>query len=167
MKCRLQDGGHFSRPSVLMLWNQQPVTDHYAVGSTGLNFGKHYNDITMSVMTSQITGIPIVYLTICSGGHQRKHQAPRHWPLWGKSTGEFPSCRASNAGKVSYDGVIMVFGKVLFVPLRYTYVYLIYVPQLLNDCIHVCRWQWNIGWYPSYLFCHQDMFTIFFQMDST
>ena len=34
----------------------------------------HYNDVIMSTMTSQITGISIVYSTVCSGAHQRKHQ---------------------------------------------------------------------------------------------
>ena len=28
-------------------------------------------------------------------------KAPRHWPLWGEFTGEFPAQRASNAEKVS------------------------------------------------------------------
>ena len=34
----------------------------------------HYSDI-MRVMASQITGITIVYSTICSGADQRKHQS--------------------------------------------------------------------------------------------
>ena len=28
-------------------------------------------------------------------------KAPRHWPLWGELTGEFPAQRASNAENVS------------------------------------------------------------------
>ena len=35
----------------------------------------HYSDIIMSMMASQITGISIVYSTICSGTDQRKHQS--------------------------------------------------------------------------------------------
>ena len=36
---------------------------------------KHYRDIIMSMMESQITGASIVYLTVCSGTDQRKHQS--------------------------------------------------------------------------------------------
>ena len=35
----------------------------------------NYSDITMNSMASQITGISIVYSTICSGADQRKHQS--------------------------------------------------------------------------------------------
>ena len=35
----------------------------------------HYSDVTMSVMASQITCVSIVYLTVCSGADQRKHQS--------------------------------------------------------------------------------------------
>ena len=35
----------------------------------------HYNDVIMSAMTSQITGVSIVHLTVCSGADQRKHQS--------------------------------------------------------------------------------------------
>ena len=34
----------------------------------------HYSDIIMSTMASQITGVSIVYSTVCSGATQRKHQ---------------------------------------------------------------------------------------------
>ena len=35
---------------------------------------QHYTDIIMSAMAYQITGVMIVYSTICSGADQRKHQ---------------------------------------------------------------------------------------------
>ena len=35
----------------------------------------HYSDIIMSAMASQITGVSIVYATVCSGADQRKHQS--------------------------------------------------------------------------------------------
>ena len=35
---------------------------------------RHYSDVIMSVMVSQITGVSIVYSTICSGTDQRNHQ---------------------------------------------------------------------------------------------
>ena len=35
----------------------------------------HYSDVIMRAMASQITGILMVYLTICSGADKRKHQS--------------------------------------------------------------------------------------------
>ena len=48
----------------------------------------HHSDIIMSAMASQMTGVLIVCSTVCSGADQKKYQAPRHWPLWGESTGD-------------------------------------------------------------------------------
>ena len=42
----------------------------------------HYNDVIMRAMASQITSLAIVYSTASSSTDERKHQAPRHWPLW-------------------------------------------------------------------------------------
>ena len=36
---------------------------------------KHYDDVTMSLMASQITSLTIVYSTVYSGADQRKHQS--------------------------------------------------------------------------------------------
>ena len=38
-------------------------------------FNRHYNDVIMSVMASQITSLTIVYPTVYSGADQRKHQS--------------------------------------------------------------------------------------------
>ena len=46
----------------------------------------HYSDVIMIAIAYQITWI--VCSAICSGADQRKYQAPRHWPLWGYSTGD-------------------------------------------------------------------------------
>ena len=71
----------------------------------------HYSDVMMIVMASQITGVLIVYSTVCSGADQRKYQSsaslafvkgihrsqvnsPHKWPVTGKI---FP-----------FDDVIMV-----------------------------------------------------------
>ena len=35
----------------------------------------HHSDVIMSAMASQITGVSIVFLTVCSGTDQRKHQS--------------------------------------------------------------------------------------------
>ena len=43
----------------------------------------HYNDVTMSVIASEITSLTIVYSTVYSGADQRKHQNQCHWPLCG------------------------------------------------------------------------------------
>ena len=48
---------------------------------------KHYNDVRMTAMASQITSLTVVYSTVYSDADQRKHQAPRHWPLCGEFTG--------------------------------------------------------------------------------
>ena len=59
----------------------------------------------MSAIISQITGVGIIYSSVCSGADQRKHQSSaslailrgiHRWPV----TGEFPTQRASNAGNV-------------------------------------------------------------------
>ena len=36
---------------------------------------RHYTDVIMSAMTSEITSVSIVYSTVCSGADQRKHQS--------------------------------------------------------------------------------------------
>ena len=52
-------------------------------------FSFHYYDVIMSAMASQITSLAIVYLTLHSGAHQRKHQSSqRHWPLSVEFTGD-------------------------------------------------------------------------------
>ena len=62
---------------------------------------RHYNDLIMGAMTSQITSLTIVYSTVYSGADQRKHQssASQHSLSDGNSpgTGEFPAQRVSNA----------------------------------------------------------------------
>ena len=44
-------------------------------------FALHCNDVTMCVMTSQITSNSTVYSTICSGQHQRNTEALPYWPF--------------------------------------------------------------------------------------
>ena len=65
----------------------------------------HYSDVIMSVMASQITGVSMVYFTVCLGADQRKYQSPAALVLCeGNSpvTGEFPSQRASDAEDVFF-----------------------------------------------------------------
>ena len=49
---------------------------------------KHYDDVIMTMLASQITSLTVVYSIVYSGVNQRKHQTPRHWPLCGKFTGD-------------------------------------------------------------------------------
>ena len=58
----------------------------------------------MGMSESQITGVAIVYSTVCSGADQRKHQSSTSLAICaGNSpvTGEFPTQKASNAKNVS------------------------------------------------------------------
>ena len=59
----------------------------------------------MGTMASQITSLTIVYLTMCSGADQRKHQSSASLAF---VTGEFPTQRATKAENVSIDDVIMM-----------------------------------------------------------
>ena len=51
----------------------------------------HYNDVIMSAVASQITGVSFVSSAVCSDAHQR----------WKAVTGGFPSQRASSAENAS------------------------------------------------------------------
>ena len=66
----------------------------------------HYSDVIMGAMTSQITGVSIVYSTVCSGGDQSTACLAfvRGIHRW---RGKFPAQRAINAENVSIDDVIM------------------------------------------------------------
>ena len=56
----------------------------------------YYSDVIMNAMASQITGVSIVYSTVCSGADQKKYQRYAS-PV----TGEFPAQRSINAENVS------------------------------------------------------------------
>ena len=64
---------------------------------------KHHDDVIMSAMASQITGLTIVYSIVYSGADQRKHQSSASLAFAGNApvTGEFPIQRTSNAENVS------------------------------------------------------------------
>ena len=54
------------------------------VSSIHMNL-RHYSDVTMSAMASQITGVSIVCSTTCLGTDQRKHQSSASLAFWRKS----------------------------------------------------------------------------------
>ena len=49
----------------------------------------HYSDVIMGALASQITDISIVYSTVVQAQIKENIEAPRHWPLWGESTGDW------------------------------------------------------------------------------
>ena len=55
-----------------MTWQQASI---FNITSQVLYRHMHYSDVMMGMMVSQITNLPIVYLTVYSGGDQRKHQS--------------------------------------------------------------------------------------------
>ena len=63
----------------------------------------HYNDVRMSTIASQITGLTIVYLIIYPHTVRRKHQssASQAFARNSPGTGDIPAQRASNTGNVS------------------------------------------------------------------
>ena len=71
---------------------------------------RHYGDVMMGAMASQITSLTIVYSTVYSGADQIKHQSSASLTFVSGNppvTGGFPSQRASNAEMFPFDDVIM------------------------------------------------------------
>ena len=48
----------------------------------------YYSDVIMGAMASQINDVSMVYSAVYSGVDRKNIKAPRHWPLWGESTGD-------------------------------------------------------------------------------
>ena len=61
---------------------------------------KHYGDVIMNAITSQITSLAIVYSTVYSDADQRNHQSSASLAFV-RVPGEFPAQMASNAENVS------------------------------------------------------------------
>ena len=47
----------------------------------------HYNDVIMRATASQITGVSVAQPFV-QAQFKENTNAPRHWPLWGESTGD-------------------------------------------------------------------------------
>ena len=62
---------------------------------------KHYNDVKMSAITSQITSLTIVYSTAYAGTDKKNIKASRHWPLCREFTGDrwIPRTKGQLRGK--------------------------------------------------------------------
>ena len=65
----------------------------------------------MGAISFQITGVSIVYSTVCSGVDQRKHESFASLALWGEfiDDGEFPSQMGSNAKMIPFDYVMILY----------------------------------------------------------
>ena len=64
------------------------LTNRLSIETPVISDAIHYNDVMMGAMASQITSLTTVYSTVYSGADQRKHQSPRHRPLYGEFTDE-------------------------------------------------------------------------------
>ena len=67
-------------------------------------WNSHYNDVIMSAVASQITGVSVVYSTRVQGQTKENIKAPRHWLLWGEFTGDrwIPRTKGQWHGKCFY-----------------------------------------------------------------
>ena len=54
---------------------------------TDMNNSTHYIDVITGAMASQITGVSVVCLTVCSGAEKEHIKALRHLPMWGEFIG--------------------------------------------------------------------------------
>ena len=81
---------------------------------------KHYNDVIMTMMASQITSLTIVYSTVYSNADQRKHQSSAslafvrgiHWDRWiprtkGQLRGKCFHWMTSSWNLVSVDNIFL------------------------------------------------------------
>ena len=62
---------------LLNMWRYEDrsASNGHQVTCPNVYFISHYSEVTMSAMTSQITGISGVCSTVCWSAHQRKHQS--------------------------------------------------------------------------------------------
>ena len=106
----------------------------------------HYNDGIMSAMASQIISVSIVYLAVCSGSNQRKHQssAPlafvreiHRWPM------DSPHKGPVTLKMFPFAGVIMEIWLCcwqLFYNALKSSIYKMKLPKC-------SAWNWCLGWY--------------------
>ena len=83
---------------------------HYAVT-------RHYNDVIMCAMASQITSLTIVYSTVYSGANQRKHQSSASLALVRgihRSPVNSPHKGPVTRKMFTFDDVIMIFIKGIY-----------------------------------------------------
>ena len=105
VRCAKFHNDHFSATWMREKWIFHRIWINIENGSL-TNMGEiyHFSDVIMSVMASLITGVSIVYSSVCSGADQRKHQSStslafvrgiHRWPVYSQHKGQ------SNADDVS------------------------------------------------------------------
>ena len=84
--------------------NISPTSDHSHTFPSGVITHSliHYNDVIMSALASQITGVSMVYSIVCSGISKKTSKLHATGLCGGNSqlTGEFPAQRASSEENV-------------------------------------------------------------------
>ena len=68
---------------------------------------RHYNDVIMGAMVSQLTSRTFVYSAVYSGADQRKHQSSAALAFVRGIAGEFPAQRPVTRKMFPFDDVIM------------------------------------------------------------
>ena len=82
---------------------------------------RHHSDVVMSAMASQITGVSIVYSTVCSGADQRKQQSSasldtvRGIPRWPVNS---PHKGSVTLKMFPFDDIIMAHESVILILFR-------------------------------------------------
>ena len=96
----------------LQITQMRNVVSHVFLLNSCATHEVRFSDVIMSAMASQITGVIIVYSTVCSGADRRKHKKLRVTGLCEgnpPATGEFPSQNASNSENVGLGGIFAYF----------------------------------------------------------
>ena len=63
------------RPEFWLIWGPKLAPKLGLWGPYSTQHWKHYSDVIITVVASQITGVSVVYSTFCSGADQRKYQS--------------------------------------------------------------------------------------------
>ena len=90
----------------------------------------------MSTVASQITGVSIVYSTVCSGADQRNIKTPRHWPMWGELIGDrwIPLTKGQYNGKCLH--LMTSSCRNTFATSLYSIIFLLKTWHVLQRCWH-------------------------------
>ena len=72
--CQLNLQGDLVAPLAVLVWSKLVKGNDLSRRNIA-RLVPHYIDVVMSAMAPQITGVTIVYSTVCSGADQRKYQS--------------------------------------------------------------------------------------------
>ena len=130
-----------------LTWNERDVSRSFMTMTVTFVWSRwHYNDVIMSAMATQITGVSIVCSSVGSGEDQRKHQSPaslafvlgiHRWPV------NSPHKRPVTRKMFPFDDVIMGWMDVVWANdwcdnMRYTFALCFLCLMMHNDCIRYC-----------------------------